>query len=108
MRAGPPHAAPNARRNHNPAPPRSRRLGPEILSGQQAFLQDLYQAAKQQVDAGKTNGTGKTLQQINPALHERNRNWIPRDLSSVVAITYAEITQHKPRRRPAPPVVVTH
>jgi glyoxylase-like metal-dependent hydrolase (beta-lactamase superfamily II) len=64
--------------------------GPEILLGQQAFLQDLFTAVKQQVDAGKT------LAQINPVLPERDRNWIPKDLSTDVAITYAEITQHQP------------
>jgi len=58
--------------------------------GQQAFLQDLFATVKQQVDAGKA------LAQIAPALPERDRNWIPKDLSTDVAITYAEITQHQP------------
>ena len=64
--------------------------GPEILLGQQAFLQNLIMTVKQQVDAGKT------LAQIAPALPERDRNWIPKDLGTDVAITYAEITQHRP------------
>jgi hypothetical protein len=64
--------------------------GPEILTGQQAFLADLYATVKMQVEAGKT------LAQIAPVLPERDRNWIPKDLSADVAITYAEITQHQP------------
>src|ERR1700685_3452150 len=64
--------------------------GPEILTGQQAFLQDLFSAVKKQVDAAKT------LAQIDPALPDRDRNWIPRDLSTDVAIAYSEITRHKP------------
>ncbi|MGB7266334.1 MAG: MBL fold metallo-hydrolase [Terracidiphilus sp.] len=64
--------------------------GPEILTGQKQFLDDLYFAVKQQVAAGKT------LQQIAPALPARDRNWAPNDLSTDFAITYAEITQHQP------------
>ncbi len=64
--------------------------GPEILLGQKLFLQDLYAAVQQQVAAGKT------LSQITPVLPQRDRNWIPADLSSDIAIAYAEITQHKP------------
>jgi len=64
--------------------------GPEILTGQQRFLRDLYAAVKQQVAAGKG------LAQIVPALPDRDRNWIPRDLSDDFSIAYAEITQHKP------------
>jgi cyclase len=64
--------------------------GPEILLGQQAFLHDLFTTVKQQVDAGEA------LAQIAPILPERDRNWIPKDLSTDVAITYAEITQHQP------------
>ncbi len=64
--------------------------GPGILVGQKLFLQDLYAAVQQQVAAGKT------LSQITPTLPQRDRNWIPADLSSDIAIAYAEITQHKP------------
>jgi glyoxylase-like metal-dependent hydrolase (beta-lactamase superfamily II) len=64
--------------------------GPEILTGQQAFLEDLYAAVKKQVDAGKS------LAQISPALPERDRNWIPKDLTTDIAIVYAEITQNQP------------
>jgi cyclase len=64
--------------------------GPEILLGQKAFLVDLYAAVKQQVAAGKE------LAQISTELPERDRNWIPRDLTDDFAIAYAEITQHQP------------
>jgi len=64
--------------------------GPEILSGQQQFLQDLYSTVARQIAAGKT------LSQISPVLPLRDRNWIPANLSPDFAIAYAEITQHKP------------
>jgi len=64
--------------------------GPEILTGQQSFLQDLYAAVSRQVEAGKP------LTQIKPILPARDRNWMPADLSQDVAITYAEITRHQP------------
>jgi hypothetical protein len=67
--------------------------GPEILQGQQAFLQDLFTTVKQQVDAGKTLAQ---IAQIAPVLPTLDRNWIPKDLSTDVAITYAEITRHQP------------
>ena len=64
--------------------------GPEILIGQQAFLQDLYTAVKQQIDAGKT------AVEIVLQLPNRDRNWIPKDLSGDVAATSEEITHHQP------------
>ncbi len=64
--------------------------GPEILTGQRDFLLDLYAAVKRQVEQGKT------LAQMTLALPPRNQNWIPKDLSQDFAITYSEITQHKP------------
>jgi cyclase len=64
--------------------------GLEILTGQQTFLEDLYSAVKQQVDAGKT------LAQISVTLPGQDRNWIPTDLTQDVAITYAEITRRQP------------
>jgi glyoxylase-like metal-dependent hydrolase (beta-lactamase superfamily II) len=64
--------------------------GPEILTGQKAFLEDLYATVKNQVDAGKS------LPQIVAAFPARDRNWIPADPSADLAIAYAEITQHKP------------
>jgi cyclase len=64
--------------------------GPEILTGQRIFLLDLYDAVNRQVSQGKT------LAQITPVLPERDRDFVPDNLSTDFAITYAEITQHKP------------
>lgn len=64
--------------------------GPEILTGQRGFLLDLYSAVKQQAQAGKSPA------QITITLPDGDRNWIPRDLTQDVAITWSEITQHKP------------
>lgn len=64
--------------------------GAEILTGQRDFLDDLYQQVKSQVDAGQA------LAQIEFHPAERDRNWTPADLTQDIAITYAEITQHKP------------
>ncbi|HVU45815.1 MAG TPA: MBL fold metallo-hydrolase [Terracidiphilus sp.] len=64
--------------------------GPEILTGQRGFLLDLYSAVKQQAQAGKSPA------QITITLPDRDRNWIPKDLTQDVAITWSEITQHKP------------
>ena len=64
--------------------------GPEILTGQQMFLQDLYSAVKQQVDSGKP------LVQITAQLPPRDSNWTPKDLTDDFAVAYAEITQHQP------------
>jgi cyclase len=64
--------------------------GPEILTGQQMFLEDLYSTVQNQVQAGKA------LVQIQPELPQRDSNWIPRDLTDDFAVAYAEITQHQP------------
>jgi len=64
--------------------------GPEILTGQQMFLQDLFATVQQQVAAGKS------LAQITPSLPARDRNWTPRDLTQDFAIAYAEITRRQP------------
>ena len=64
--------------------------GPEILTGQRAFLQDLYDTVSRQVAAGKA------LVQIRLTLPDRDRNWIPRDLTDDFAIAYVEITHHQP------------
>jgi cyclase len=64
--------------------------GPEILTGQQMFLQDLYAAVKDQVAAGKT------LVQITAQLPSRDADWTPKDLTDDFAVAYAEITQHQP------------
>jgi len=62
----------------------------EILTGQRDFLLDLYSAVKAQAAAGKSSA------QIRLALRDHDRNWIPKDLSQDIAITYSDITQHRP------------
>jgi cyclase len=64
--------------------------GVEILVGQRQFLLDLYSAVEAQVKQGKVP-TGKTVQ-----LPERDKNWVPADLSFDVEATYAEIAGHQP------------
>ncbi|MGD0680904.1 MAG: MBL fold metallo-hydrolase [Terracidiphilus sp.] len=64
--------------------------GIEILSGQRQFLLDLYSAVAAQAHKGKTPA------EINVQLSPRDANWIPKDLSQDVQITYSEITQHQP------------
>jgi glyoxylase-like metal-dependent hydrolase (beta-lactamase superfamily II) len=64
--------------------------GIEILSGQRQFLLDLYSAVKKQAHEGKTPA------EMNIQLPPGDRNWIPKDISQDVQITYSEITQHKP------------
>ena len=64
--------------------------GIEILSGQRQFLLDLYSAVKEQAREGKTPA------QTNIQLPPGDRNWIPKDISQDIQITYSEITQHKP------------
>src|ERR1700733_3076224 len=57
--------------------------GMEILVGQRQFLLDLYSAVEAQVKQGKVP-TGKTVQ-----LPERDKNWVPADLSFDVEATYS-------------------
>jgi cyclase len=64
--------------------------GPEILTGQRMFLEDLYAAVREQA------GAGKSLVQIAVQLPPRDANWTPKDLTDDIAIAYAEITQHQP------------
>lgn len=64
--------------------------GAEILAGQRQFLLDLYSAVKAQVDEGKA------LTEIKVQLPERDKNWVPKDLSWDVEATYTEITHHQP------------
>jgi glyoxylase-like metal-dependent hydrolase (beta-lactamase superfamily II) len=64
--------------------------GIEILAGQRLFLLDLYSAVAAQVHDGKTPS------EMRIQLPPRDANWIPKDLSQDVQITYSEITQHKP------------
>jgi glyoxylase-like metal-dependent hydrolase (beta-lactamase superfamily II) len=64
--------------------------GIEILTGQRQFLLDLYSAVAAQAHEGKTPA------EMRIELPTRDANWIPKDLSQDVQITYSEITQHKP------------
>jgi glyoxylase-like metal-dependent hydrolase (beta-lactamase superfamily II) len=64
--------------------------GAEILVGQRQFLMDLYSAVKAQVNEGKA------LAEIKVQLPERDKNWVPKDLSWDVEATYTEITHHQP------------
>jgi glyoxylase-like metal-dependent hydrolase (beta-lactamase superfamily II) len=64
--------------------------GIEILEGQRRFLLDLYSAVKEQVDAGKT------LAEVRVQLPERDRNWVPKDITWDIEATYTEITHHQP------------
>jgi cyclase len=64
--------------------------GPEILTGQQRFLRDLYAAVNEQVRAGKS------LAEIHLTLPEADRNWIPADLTLDIEATWNEITHHAP------------
>jgi cyclase len=62
----------------------------EILVGQRWFLLDLYSAVAEQVRQGRVP-SGTSIQ-----LPERDRNWVPRDLSQDVEVTYSEISSGKP------------
>jgi glyoxylase-like metal-dependent hydrolase (beta-lactamase superfamily II) len=64
--------------------------GIEILSGQRQFLLDLYSAVATQAHEGKTPA------EMHIQLPPRDANWIPKDLSQDIQITYSEITQHAP------------
>ncbi|MDR3793525.1 MAG: MBL fold metallo-hydrolase [Terracidiphilus sp.] len=64
--------------------------GMEILTGQRQFLLDLYNAVKQQVEAGKV------LADIRVELPEGDRNWIPRDLTWDIEAEWTELTHHQP------------
>jgi glyoxylase-like metal-dependent hydrolase (beta-lactamase superfamily II) len=64
--------------------------GIEILFGQRQFLLDLYSAVMKQAREGKTPA------EMSIQLPSGDRNWIPKDISQDVQITYLEIAQHKP------------
>jgi cyclase len=64
--------------------------GEEILSGQREFLMDLYSAVAEQVRQGRVPSAASVQ------LPERDRNWIPSDLSQDIEVTYSEIHQGKP------------
>jgi cyclase len=64
--------------------------GTEILTGQRQFLLDLYSAVQAEVNEGKS------LAEIKVQLPERDKNWVPNDLSWDVEATYTEIIHHQP------------
>jgi glyoxylase-like metal-dependent hydrolase (beta-lactamase superfamily II) len=64
--------------------------GPEVLTGQKRFLEDLYSGVKAAI------AQGKTLDQIHLTLPEADKSWIPKSLDQDVQVTYQEITQHTP------------
>ncbi|MGA3160964.1 MAG: MBL fold metallo-hydrolase [Terracidiphilus sp.] len=64
--------------------------GIEILSSQRQFLLDLYSAVAAQAREGKSPA------EMRIQLPPRDANWIPKDLSQDIQITYSEISQHKP------------
>jgi glyoxylase-like metal-dependent hydrolase (beta-lactamase superfamily II) len=66
--------------------------GPEILTGQIDFLEDLYTAVKQQADSGETPG------QMHLELPVRDSNWVPVGalFAEDITSTYSEIMGHKP------------
>ena len=64
--------------------------GPEVLTGQKQFLEDLYSGVKAAITQGKT------LDQIHLTLPAADNNWVPKSLDQDVQVTYQEITQHTP------------
>jgi glyoxylase-like metal-dependent hydrolase (beta-lactamase superfamily II) len=64
--------------------------GVDILTGQAAFLRDLYAAVK--ADVAK----GLPVEKIVVKLPERDANWTRPDMSQDVGIVYAEIKSGKP------------
>ena len=72
-------------------PGHGRAGGPEVLTGQQRFLVDLYDGVKAAI------AHGKTLDQIHLTLPAADSNWVSaRLLDQDVQVTYREITQHTP------------
>jgi glyoxylase-like metal-dependent hydrolase (beta-lactamase superfamily II) len=67
--------------------------GPEILSGQQRFLRDLYREVKLQADAGKTPA------EMHIKLPDSDSNWVPArpdGLQQDIETVYLELTSHAP------------
>jgi cyclase len=67
--------------------------GPEILSGQQRFLRDLYREVKLQTDAGKTPT------EMHIKLPDGDSNWVPNrpdGLQQDIETVYLELTSHAP------------
>jgi glyoxylase-like metal-dependent hydrolase (beta-lactamase superfamily II) len=67
--------------------------GPEIVSGQQRFLRDLYREVKLQTDAGKTPT------EMHIMLPDSDSNWVPNrpdGLQQDIETVYLELTSHAP------------
>jgi len=67
--------------------------GPEILSGQQMFLRDLYRGVKVQADMGKTPA------EMHIKLPDSDSNWVPNrsdGLQQDIETVYLELTSHAP------------
>jgi cyclase len=67
--------------------------GPEILSGPQKFLRDLYREVKLQVDLGKTPA------EMQIKLPDSDNNWVPArpdGLQQDIETVYLELTSHAP------------
>jgi glyoxylase-like metal-dependent hydrolase (beta-lactamase superfamily II) len=67
--------------------------GPEILSGQQRFLRDLYREVKLQADMGKTPA------EMHIKLPDSDSNWVPNrpdGLQQDIETVYLELTAHAP------------
>jgi cyclase len=67
--------------------------GPEILSGQQQFLRDLYREVKLQADSGKTPA------EMRIKLPDSDSNWVPNrpdELQQDIETVYLELISHAP------------
>jgi cyclase len=67
--------------------------GPEIVSGQQRFLRDLYQEVKLQAESGKTPT------EMHIVLPDGDRNWVPArpdGLQQDIETVYLELISHAP------------
>ena len=67
--------------------------GPEILSGQQRFLRDLYREVKVQADMGKTPA------EMHIKLPDSDSNWVPNrpdGLQQDIETVYLELKSHAP------------
>ncbi len=66
--------------------------GPEILTGQQRFLRDLYREVKLQVD------DGRRPEEMHIKLPESDNNWVPRPegLQQDIETVYLELVSHAP------------
>jgi glyoxylase-like metal-dependent hydrolase (beta-lactamase superfamily II) len=67
--------------------------GPEIVSGQQKFLRDLYREVKLQA------GLGKTPAEMQIKLPDSDSNWVPArpdGLQQDIETVYLELTSHAP------------